>query len=152
MSESVDPAYVKCRGFAPAKMQQAGKRAPGSGLTSIEAMSYGRMKTVEPALAAEVEGWLSRAAEVDAAEDREHGPDWRGDEMPDWMADKQRRLEATRAAKTALEQDRLEAEAADPPDPEDESGPRIIRHARSRCLSLCGGRGDRETPIRLGAT
>ena len=35
-SESVDPAYVKCREFAPAKMQQAGKRAPGSGLTFIE--------------------------------------------------------------------------------------------------------------------
>src|SRR5215217_6700624 len=98
-----------------------------------KAMSYGRMKTAEPALAAEVNAWLARAhqadaAEVnawlarahqaDAAEDHEHGVDRRGDEMPDWMADKQRRLEAIRAAQAALE-----AEAADPPDPEDESGP-----------------------------
>src|SRR5215208_6629413 len=83
-----------------------------------KAMSYGRMKTIEPALTAEVEGWLSQATEVDAAEDREHGSERRGDETPDWMADKQRRLEAIRAAQAALE-----AEAADPPDPEDESGP-----------------------------
>jgi transposase len=83
-----------------------------------KAMSYGRMKTLEPALAVEVEKWLSRAAEADAAEDSEHGADRRGDEMPDWMADKQRRLEAIRAAKAALE-----AEATDPPDPKDESGP-----------------------------
>src|SRR3954452_11970743 len=83
-----------------------------------KAMSYGRMKTVEPALAVEVEKWLSRAAEADTAEDNEHGADRRGEEMPDWIADKQRRLEAIRAAKAALE-----AEAADPPDPNDESGP-----------------------------
>lgn len=30
-----------------------------------KAMSYGRMKTAEPALAAEIEDWLNRAAEVD---------------------------------------------------------------------------------------
>jgi transposase len=83
-----------------------------------KAMSYGRMRTTEPALAAEVEAWLTKADQVDAAEDREHGPDRRGDEMPEWMADKQRRLAAIRAAKAALE-----AEAADPPAPDDESGP-----------------------------
>jgi hypothetical protein len=83
-----------------------------------KAMSYGRMKTAEPALAAEVEAWLDRAREADAAEDPAHGLELRGDETPDWMADKQQRLEAIRAAKAALE-----AEAADPPDPEDESGP-----------------------------
>src|SRR5215213_4363010 len=83
-----------------------------------KAMSYGRMKTAEPALAAEVAAWLARADQADATEDQEHGADRRGDETPDWMADKQRRLEAIRAAKAALE-----AEAADPPDPEDESGP-----------------------------
>lgn len=83
-----------------------------------KAMSYGRMRTTEPALAAEVEAWLAQADRADAAEDDECGADRRGDEMPDWMADKQRRLAAIRAAKAALE-----AEAADPPDPDDESGP-----------------------------
>ncbi len=83
-----------------------------------KAMSYGRMKTTEPALAAEVKGWLDRADHADAAEDEEHGEGRRSDATPDWMADKKRRLEAIRAAKAALE-----AEAADPPDPEDEGGP-----------------------------
>jgi hypothetical protein len=62
-----------------------------------KAMSYGRMKTTEAALATDVEAWLAQAADVDAAEDRQHGMDWRSDETPDWMADKQRRLEAIRA-------------------------------------------------------
>ncbi len=65
-----------------------------------------------------MEGWLTRAKEIDEAEDHEHGESRRGDETPGWMADKQRRLEAIRAAKVALE-----AEAIDPPDPDDESGP-----------------------------
>ena len=34
-----------------------------------EAMSYGRMKTSEPALAAEVEAWLDREGKADVAED-----------------------------------------------------------------------------------
>lgn len=68
-----------------------------------KAMSYGRMKTAEPALAAEVDAWLERAHEADAAENQVHGASRRGDETPDWMADKQRRLEAIRAAKAALE-------------------------------------------------
>ena len=83
-----------------------------------KAMSYRRMKKSEPALAAEVEAWLDRARETDAAEDGALGADRRGDETPDWMAWKQRRLETIRVAKAALE-----AEAADSPDPEDESGP-----------------------------
>src|ERR671910_2566918 len=51
-----------------------------------KAMSYGRMKTTEPALATEVEGWLSRAREIDAAEDQEHGAEGRGDGRPEWNA------------------------------------------------------------------
>src|SRR5579872_2343633 len=74
-----------------------------------KAMSYGRMKTAEPALAAEVDRWLAQAAQTDKAEDRAHGAARRGDEMPDWAANKQRRLEKIRAAKAALE---AEAEAA----------------------------------------
>jgi hypothetical protein len=94
-----------------------------------KAMSYGRMKTTELALAAEVDAWLTQAQQADAAEDREHGADRRGDEMPDWMADKQRRLEAIRAAKAALE-----AEAANPSDPDDESGPVVREERRSDVL------------------
>ena len=56
--------------------------------------------------------------------------------MPDWMADKQRRLEAIRAAKAALE-----AEAADPPDPEDESGPGASSGMRWQGRALRGEDG-----------
>src|SRR5918998_2553856 len=101
-----------------------------------KAMSYGRMKTTELALAAEVDAWLTQAHEADAAEDREHGADRRGDEMPGWMADKQRRLEAIRAAKAALD-----AEAAAPPDPDDESGPGASSGMRWQGRALRGEDG-----------
>jgi hypothetical protein len=68
-----------------------------------KAMSYGRMKTAEAALAEEVAGWLAAAEAADAEENAEHGADRRGDEMPAWVADKAKRLEKIRAAKAALE-------------------------------------------------
>ena len=73
-----------------------------------KAMSYGRMKGAEEKLAAEVAGWMKKAAAQDAAEDRQHG-DRRGDELPDWVANKERRLAKIREAKAALE---AEAQAA----------------------------------------
>lgn len=82
-----------------------------------KAMSYRHMARQERTLAAEVQAWLDRAAAADAAEDAEHGAA-RGDETPDWMADKQRRLERIRAAKA-----QLEAEAKAGPDAGDPDGP-----------------------------
>jgi transposase len=73
-----------------------------------KAMSYDRMKKREAELAAEVDRWLKAAAAADAAEDRLHGTK-RGDEMPDWVADKRKRLEKIREAKAELE---AEAKAA----------------------------------------
>jgi transposase len=83
-----------------------------------KAMSYGRMREAEKKLAAEVAAWFARAEASDAAEDREHGAERRGDEMPDWVANKMTRLERIRAAKAALE-----AEANAPPPPADDDGP-----------------------------
>jgi hypothetical protein len=68
-----------------------------------KAMSYKHMVQQELKLAAEVQAWLDPAAAIDAAEDAAHGDDRRGDEMPAWMADKQRRLERIRATKAQLE-------------------------------------------------
>ena len=73
-----------------------------------KAMSYARMKKREAELKAEVDRWLNAAEAADAEEDRLHGSK-RGDEMPDWVADKQKRLEKIRAAKAELE---AEAKAA----------------------------------------
>lgn len=73
-----------------------------------KAMSYERMKQREAELKAEVERWLEAAAAADAEEDRLYG-DKRGDEMPDWVADKEKRLAKIREAKAELE---AEAKAA----------------------------------------
>src|SRR5215472_8082354 len=68
-----------------------------------KAMSYGRMAERATELEAEVAGWLSAAEAADAEEDKLHGHDKRGDEMPDWVVDKQRRAEKIRQAKAELE-------------------------------------------------
>ena len=68
-----------------------------------KAMSYARMKELEPQLAAEVQQWLERAEREDNEDDDEHGPGARGDELPEWVANKQKRLEKLREAKAALE-------------------------------------------------
>jgi hypothetical protein len=73
-----------------------------------KAMSYQRMKKREAELAAEVDRWLQAAEAADAADDKLYGGR-RGEEMPDWVADKQKRLEKIRQAKAELE---AEAKAA----------------------------------------
>ena len=67
-----------------------------------KAMSYDRMKKREAELEAEVARWLKAAEAADAEEDKLYG-DKRGDEMPDWVADKEKRLQKIREAKAALE-------------------------------------------------
>jgi transposase len=73
-----------------------------------KALSYKRMKKREAELKAEVDRWLAAAEAADAEEDKLHGTK-RGDELPDWVADKRKRLEKIRAAKAELE---AEAKAA----------------------------------------
>jgi transposase len=68
-----------------------------------KAMSYERMEKRATELEAEVARWLSSAAAVDAEEDKLHGRDKTGDEMPGWVADKKRRAERIRKAKAELE-------------------------------------------------
>jgi transposase len=77
-----------------------------------KAMSYARMVEAEPKLAAEVAGWLKVADQADRAEDRRHGAERRGDETPDWVASKERRLAKIREAKAALEAEAQAAAAA----------------------------------------
>ena len=67
-----------------------------------KAMSYERMKKREAELKAEVDRWLEAAEAADQEEDKLHG-NRRGDDMPDWVADKQKRLQKIREAKAALE-------------------------------------------------
>jgi hypothetical protein len=68
-----------------------------------KAMSYGRMKEEEKRLRQEMRELLRRAESTDAAEDREHGPDRRGDELPAELARRDSRLKRIREARKALE-------------------------------------------------
>src|SRR5258708_19855774 len=68
-----------------------------------KAMSYERMDKRAAELEAEVARWLEVAEATDAEEDRLHGADKSGEEMPDWAADKKRRAERIRKAKAELE-------------------------------------------------
>lgn len=80
-----------------------------------KAMSYGRMKTEEARLAAEVAAMLKQAAATDAAEDQRYGRDVRGDELPAELRRREDRLRKIREAKVALEAEakqRAEAERA----------------------------------------
>jgi transposase len=68
-----------------------------------KAMSYDRLCRDEARIKAEVAEWFRRAAEIDAAEDAEYGPDRSGDEMPEELRRRESRLEWIRKAKAALE-------------------------------------------------
>jgi len=81
-----------------------------------KSMSYGRMKNAEKDLAAAVQGWFEEAERTDRQEDELYGADRQGDELPEWVADKQKRLEKIRQAKAELEEE-ARAKAAGPPDP-----------------------------------
>ena len=73
-----------------------------------KAMSYQRMKRRQAELQAEVDRWLAAAEAADAEDDKLYG-NKRGDELPDWVADKQKRIERIAEAKAELE---AEAKAA----------------------------------------
>jgi transposase len=77
-----------------------------------KAMSYERMEKRAAELEAEVAKWLSAAEAADAEEDKLHGRDKTGDEMPEWVADKKRRAETIRKAKAELEAEAKEAAEA----------------------------------------
>ena len=63
-------------------------------------------------LEAEVGRWLSAAEAADAEEDKAFGRDRSGEELPDWIADKEERAEKIRAAQAELEAEARAAAAA----------------------------------------
>jgi transposase len=82
-----------------------------------KAMSYGRMREKQRQLREEVRDLLAQAEAADAAEDAEHGPDRRGDELPAELQRRESRLQRIREAKRALEaRTKEEAAAAGNPD------------------------------------
>jgi transposase len=82
-----------------------------------KAMSYERMGPKAEKLEAEIaeltarmQGLLAEGEATDAAEDEQHGPDRRGDELPAELARRETRLVKIREAMAALETEAREAE------------------------------------------
>ena len=96
-----------------------------------KAMSYGRMKKDEPRLAAEVKRWFKEAEASDRMENKKYGVDRRGDELPDWVANKQQRIEKMREAMTALEAEAKAKAANEKKDRDDKGGPKPGRPAKT---------------------
>ncbi len=80
-----------------------------------KAMSCGRMKNRETEIARQVDQWLEKAEEIDRLEDEQYGADRRGDELPDWVADKQKRLAKIRQANAELEAEARAEDKRKPP-------------------------------------
>src|SRR5436190_10549593 len=106
-----------------------------------KAMSYERMREQERKLKTEVQAWLDRAGAADTKEDRDHGEDRRGDEMPEWVKDKQARRAKIREAKAALEaRAKEEAERErKPPEPPAPTVQRNFTDPESRILKTGDG-------------
>ena len=85
-----------------------------------KAMSYGRMKKAEAELEAIVSDWFNKAEAADFSDDQEHGAEKSGEELPDWVCDKQRRLEKIREARARLE---TEAQAVEKGEEKKTGGP-----------------------------
>jgi len=69
-----------------------------------KAMSYGRMNEKEKQLEQEVNELLRKAESVDAEEDKRYGKGIRGDELPEELRFREKRLAKIREAKKALEE------------------------------------------------
>jgi transposase len=88
-----------------------------------QAMSYKRLKQEERRLREEIEGMCDCARQADEAEDVRYGADRRGDELPEELQHRERRLETIRAAKARLEAEQRAADTARGRHPDDDRRP-----------------------------
>ena len=111
-----------------------------------KAMSYQRMKEKAAQLAAEVAELLRQAQAADDEEDRRYGEDKRGDELPQELAFRERRLEKIREAMAALEAEaqaaaeQAEAEGGKHPGVPDDKAQRNFTDTESRIIPAPGGK------------
>jgi transposase len=82
-----------------------------------KAMSYGRMKEKIPAMEKEIAQWFAEAERADRSEDKRFGKDQNGDELPEWVKNKELRLAKMKEAKAALEAEQRQIDGPDQ-DPE----------------------------------
>lgn len=104
--------YAYCLGIYSSRRIAQGceQRVDFMAVTGLNRPDFrGRMLETEKRLKQQVREWFTQADAMDTQEDRRHGRERRGDELPEWVADKQRRIAKIREAKAALE---AEARAA----------------------------------------
>ena len=75
-----------------------------------KAMSYERMQKQETELGEQVRDLLNRATATDEDEDQRYGKDRRGDELPDGLATRKKRLARIQAAMKRLEERQMAAD------------------------------------------
>ena len=111
-----------------------------------KAMSYGRMKDEEARLEGEVRDLLRRAQAVDEEEDRRHGKNNRGEELPRELALRESRLQKIREARAALEAEakdtasRASAEGKGHPGGPEDRAQRSFTDPDSRIMPAPGGK------------
>lgn len=88
-----------------------------------KAMSYARMQSEERRLREEIESLCTMAGDTDEEEDARYGVDRRGDELPDELRHRQKRLETIRAAKARLEAEQRQADRKRSRHPNDDRRP-----------------------------
>jgi len=82
-----------------------------------KSMTYATMKKLEERYKQEVERWFAEAERIDSEEDELYGADKSGDELPEWVSNKEERLRRIRQAKAELEAE-AKAAAEKEPDPD----------------------------------
>jgi transposase len=87
-----------------------------------KAMSYRRMLEQERRLETEIAALTAEAEAIDSAEDRDHGSESRGDELPAELRLRASRLSKIRQAKARLESRQAEADRAKGRSPDDPQG------------------------------
>lgn len=88
-----------------------------------KAMSYSRMKEEEKRLRKEIQDLLDLAKKTDAIEDKRHGRDKRGDELPAELVRRADRLRTIEAARKRLEARQCEIDQENGREPEDQDRP-----------------------------
>ena len=78
-----------------------------------KAMSYGRMKEEEERLSQEIAELTAQAQQTDVAEDAQYGAESRGDEMPEELSRREKRLETIQQARERLRLRQAEEDQAE---------------------------------------
>ncbi len=85
-----------------------------------KAMSYGRMEQREKELEAEIHHLLRTAEATDAEEDQRYGQGRRGNELPEELAFREKRLQKIKEAKAALQARVQQKKGKETPGPKDQ--------------------------------